>query len=87
MTITLRQRLRAAAAERLKRIESTMIAASLRVCEQYDTDIACERLMRLISGTQTKSLREQLITELANEGEIELTNLWEARKEDTNGDA
>ena len=74
--MTFRQRLRAEAEERLDNIRSLMTIAAMRACEEANTDINPHDVMRLVSGTQTKSLRTRLITELANEKEAELEKIY-----------
>jgi hypothetical protein len=74
--LSFRQRLRAQSAERLEKIEATMRGAAIRVCEESDTKINPYHVMRLMTGGMTKTLREQLITELANETEDELEAIY-----------
>ena len=44
--------------------------------EDADTDINVHDGMRLLFAVQTKTLREQLITELSNEAEAELEKIY-----------
>ena len=74
--LSFRQRLRLQSAERLDKIASTMHGAGERACEESKTNIDPLDVMRLLSNTQTKSLREQLITELSNEVEAELEAIY-----------
>ena len=74
--LSFRQRLRNDAAEELYALklkfeeaaESELIAANTGV-SKYD-------IFRLLSGGQTKTLEERLITELANEKEAALENIY-----------
>jgi len=88
--LSFRQRLRAQSAERLDKIESTMRGAAIRVCEESDTKINPAHVMRLMTGGMTKTLREQLITELSNETENALEEIYNNQQKlalgDDNGD-
>jgi len=72
--MTLRQQLRAQAEEKLKGLREQMNEAAVRVVD--GVDIKPSDLMRLCLGGQTKTVHEHLITELANQAEAELLNLW-----------
>lgn len=74
--MTFRQRLRAQSGDRLKKIESAMYGAAVRVCEEAETEINPADVMRLMTGGQTKTLRDRLIGEIANETEKELEALY-----------
>lgn len=73
---TLRQRLRHDAGVKLSEIERLAGSAMTRVCEESNTKVGAYDLMRLFSGTQTKSLRDKLIGQLADEAETELENIY-----------
>lgn len=73
---TLRQRLRASAAVRLATIQASMDTACERVSDDCDTDIDMHDVMRLICNKQNKTVREGLITALANEAETKLEALY-----------
>lgn len=89
-TVSFRQRLRNDAAEELYALrlkfeevcESELIAAN--------TGISKFDVFKLLSGSQTKTLEEQLITELANEKEAALEAIYNKQidllPEDTSGD-
>lgn len=74
--MTLRQRLRAKAQEKLESLQEDVIDAVGSACDSHNTKINPYDMMRLISGGMTKTLRERLITELANETEAELEALY-----------
>lgn len=73
---TFRQRLRIEAEERLDNMIVLMSTAGMRVCEEADTGIDQHDLMRLTCNRQTKSLRSKLVSELANEKEAAIENLY-----------
>lgn len=73
---TLRQRLRHDANEKLLEIGKTAFAGVERALEEHDTDISATELMRFLSGTQVSTLQEKLITDLANEAEAELEEIY-----------
>lgn len=75
--MTLRQRLRADADKRLDALERAMISAAVRVCEENDTELNPALLMQLASQPKHgKTLRHQLITDLANEAEAKLEAIY-----------
>lgn len=74
--MTLRQRLREQSEERLDKIVATMLAACNRVSDEHQTDINMFDVMRLISGTQTKTVRERLVVDLTNEREVQLEKFF-----------
>lgn len=74
--LTFRQRLRAQSADRLEEIQMAVAKAADSAMEDADTDINVHDVMRLLCAGQTKTLREQLITELSNEAEAELEKIY-----------
>jgi len=75
--MTLRQRLRADAEKKLEVLELAMRVAGKGVCEEHDTGVDPALLMQLASQPDhTKTLRNQLITQLANEKEAALEKLY-----------
>lgn len=74
--ISFRQRLRNQSAERLEKITNAVAGAAARVCEEAGVKISHYDVMRLLCASQIKTLREQLITELANETETELEAIY-----------
>jgi hypothetical protein len=85
-----RQRLRTKAQSRLEKILDDADNAIMDSVNSNDTEINRHDVMRLLSGTQTKTLREQLITELANENEAALEAIYNKQidllPEDDSGD-
>jgi hypothetical protein len=72
--ISFRQRLRNQCADRL----DVIIKASYDAVDKAkgNSHIGTKEIMRLCSGGQTKTLREDLITQLANETEAELEAIY-----------
>lgn len=88
--MSLRQRLRQRADGRLDELQGLVNVAMIRVGEEADTDINLYDVLRMMVGTQTKTIREKLITELANEEERRLEDLYNSQQaldlEDKDGD-
>jgi len=88
--MSFRQRLRNQSAERLEAIEAEIVRASDKVLADLGANLMAVSVMRLISGSQTKTLREDLITILSNQTEAELESIFnrqmELLKEDPDGD-
>ncbi len=74
--LTLRQQLRADATEKLDALERLMETAASRVCEEANTNINPYDLMRMMTSGQNKTVREQLVTDLANEAEAKLMQIY-----------
>lgn len=72
---TLRQRLRADAEDKLQMLLE-LVAEHSKASIQHHTDINVFDLMRLLTQGQTKTLRQQVITDLANEAERKLEKLY-----------
>lgn len=78
--MTFRQRLRAEAEDQLEemksdiRLQATESVKAVSAINPFD-------VMRLACGTQTKSLRYRLVTELANEKEAKLEALYNKQME------
>lgn len=72
--ISFRQRLRNQCSDRLDKI----VGAAYDAVDgaKAGAKIATVDIMRLCAGTQTKTLREDLITQLANETEAELEAIY-----------
>ena len=83
--MTLRQRLRAQAAEKLADLERTMWAAAERVVGEHDTDVSTLDLMRYCSSTQNATVANDLITQLANEQEAKLEAFFNNQEDLTFG--
>jgi hypothetical protein len=71
-----RQRLRAEAYSRLEKILDDADNAIMGSVASNGTEISRFDVMRLLSAGQTKTLRDTLVTELANEKEAELEALY-----------
>lgn len=88
--MTLRQRLRADAEKKLGELEVAAKDAVYAVLNARKTRMLAGDLMHLISVRQNKTLRESLITELSNEKEAELEELYNKQQGldlgDENGD-
>ena len=88
--VTFRQRLRADADERLTKMIVAMRGAGVVVCDDSKTNINPYDVMRLACGRQNKSLRYQVVSDLANEMEAELEKLYNKQmnllKEDSDGE-
>lgn len=69
---TLRQRLRANAEKKLDEICTTMVTAGHRAVEESETELDARDIMHLLSVKQNKTLRDKLVTKLANEAEAKL---------------
>lgn len=75
--LTLRQRLRQDAEKRLDELLRAMQSAAIRVCEEGTTEVDPALLMQLASQPQHgKTLRNTLVTQLANEAEELLERLY-----------
>ena len=74
--MTLRQQMRAQAADKLAELEKLVHSGVLRALEEAGVELNPYDVMRLCVGGQTKTVREQLITDLANLAEAELLRLW-----------
>lgn len=74
--VSLRQRLRIKSKERLEAIQMEVAEACDAAVKSTGAKINSLDVMRLICGSQTKTLRDQLITELANETERELEAIY-----------
>ena len=85
-----RQRLRNQSAERLADIEQAVVIVVDTQLLSAGCKISSLDVMRLISGGQTKTLREDLITQISHQTEAELESLFhrhmELLKEDSDGD-
>lgn len=78
--VTLRQRLRLDAEKKLDVLINSMLHAGERVVEEHDTGIDPALLMQLASQPQHgKTLRNDLITKLANEKEAALEKLYNSQ--------
>lgn len=77
--LTLRQRLRRDAENELSRLVNLMTVAGERVCEEGQTNINYVDLMRVLVAGQNKTVKAQLITELANEAEAKLEAIYNAQ--------
>jgi len=88
--ISFRQRLRNQSAERLDDILQAVVIVVDTQLLSAGAKISSKDVMRLICGSQTKTLREDLITQLSNETEAELESIFnrqmELLKEDPDGD-
>ncbi len=84
--MTFRQRLRAQSEERLQHMESAIRILATESVKAVSA-INPFDVMRLASGTQTKSLRHRLVTELANEAEAELEALYNKQMDLLKGDS
>lgn len=73
---TLRMQMRISAEKQLEHVEAVMATAGERAVMECNTNIDPLDVMRLMSGTQTKTLRDKLVTQLANEAETELMDIW-----------
>lgn len=74
--MTLRQQLRAQAEEKLDALERLLNAAAIRVGEEAGTQINVYDVMRMMVNKQNKTVRAQLVTDLANEAEAALIKIW-----------
>lgn len=88
--ISFRQRLRNQSAARLADIEQAVVIVVDTQLLSAGAKISSKDVMRLISGGQTKTLREDLITQISNQTEAELESIFnrqmELLKEDNDGD-
>jgi len=87
--ISFRQRLRNQSADRLD-VMAEAVRIAVRDVVAPHSQINPHDVMRLLCTGQTKTLREDLITQLANETEAELESIYnrqmELLKEDSSGD-
>lgn len=74
--MTLRQRIRADAEKKLEELQVECKDAVYAVLIARKTRMAADDLMHLISTNQNKTLRDKLITELSNEAEAALEELY-----------
>jgi hypothetical protein len=74
--MTLRQRLRSDANDKLLAVGKTAYAGVERALEEHSTNIDAKDLMKFMSGTQVASLQDKLITQLANEAEAEIEAIY-----------
>lgn len=74
--MTLRQRLRHDADEKIGELEQLVSKAVTDAVEGAGVELNPYDVMRLCTGGQTKSLRERVITELANQKEAELEKIY-----------
>jgi len=70
--MTFRQRVRATADERLSAMIVAVREADRQICKESKTEINFYDVMKLACGGRTESLRNRLVTELANEHMAEL---------------
>ncbi len=77
--LSLRQRLRNDAAHQLGKIRREVEEVTEHVLQGAETEISKVDVFRLLSGGQTKTLEEQLVTELANEKEAELERIYNSQ--------
>ena len=76
---TLRQRLRDASQNELGMISAEAICAVEDVLRAHQTKISAQDVMRLNSGGDHKTLYNQLVTELANEAEDKLEDIYNSQ--------
>lgn len=74
--VSFRQRLRTQAQSKLEKILDDADNAIMESVKSNGTAIHRGEIMRLLSGGQTKTLRDQVITELANETEKQLEEIY-----------
>jgi hypothetical protein len=88
--MTLRQHLRRQAEEKLEHVQKLVLAGVDRALEEANVEVNPHDVMRLCLGGQTKTVREQLITDLANSAEAELLKIWNNQQdlplEETDGE-
>lgn len=84
--MTLRQQLRAQAISKLDELTRLMSTAATRVCEEADTEINPYDVMRMMTAGQNKTVRAQLVTDLANEAEARLLEIWNNQQQLDLGD-
>ncbi len=82
--MTFRQRLRTDSEDKLDAIIKASYEAVDKVKGNHN--IGTNAIMRLCSGSQTKSLRHRLITELANEQMAELEEIYNRQQQLPMGD-
>lgn len=86
--LTFRQRLRADAEKKLHLMVLAMEGAAERVTEEHDSNIDTALLMQLASQPNgSKTLRHDLVTQLANEKEAELERIYNDQAKLDLGDA
>jgi hypothetical protein len=78
--LSFRQRLRQQAGEKLERLLDD-ISNAVDVAVGDQTNVNHTDLLRLMCGGQTKTLREDLVTQLANEKELELEAIYNKQME------
>jgi hypothetical protein len=74
--LSFRQRLRNDAAEDLGKLQSKARDAVIQTIIDGGANVSADDLMRSMCGSQTKTLEEQLVTELANEKEVALEKIY-----------
>jgi hypothetical protein len=84
--MTLRQHLRAEAQTKLAEIEKLVRIGVERALEEAGVELNPADVMRLCLGGQTKTVKEQLITDLANSAEAELLRIWNNQQDLPLGD-
>lgn len=77
--LSFRQRLRNDAAEELDKLKRSFEEAAETELIAASTGISKYDIFRLLSGGQTKTLEERLITELANEKEAALEHIYNSQ--------
>jgi hypothetical protein len=88
--MTLRQQLRAQAEEKLETVQKLVLTGVQRALEEADVELNKFDVMRLCIGGQTKTVHEQLVTDLANQAEAKLLEIWNNQQQlplgESNGD-
>jgi len=79
--MTLRQRIRAQAGDKLKTMLDDMHNVGADVLTKHNSNINSYELMRILSSAQSSSLRNKVITDLANEIEAKLEELYNSQQE------
>lgn len=79
--MTLRQRLRVNAEASLDAIVAVMVTAGERAMQECETELDPLDIMHLMSAKQNKTLRDKLVTQLANEAEQALEDLYNRQEE------
>ena len=74
--MTLRQQLRAQAADKLRELQRLVTTAVERAMDEADVELNSADVMRMCVNSQTKTLHEQIITDLANQAEADLLKMW-----------
>lgn len=79
--MTFRQRLRATAEERLEAMKIAMSRHGAMVCKDAKTEINPYDVMRLLSSGGTKSLHYRVVSNLVNEMEAELEEIFNRQQD------